>query len=95
MAALTYDGERGHDLSHIILAEGNEFVHDVMGSLFFHIHMFEHFMTKKYPEAESMIMKLCEELKNGKPTKKGEQCTGISRVANDFRLPGTTEDDDK
>ena len=73
VSALNDDGERAHELAHVIIDNGPESSHNFVASMFFLIKVFQRFITKKYPGSNTIIKKLCRELRDGKSTKKCER----------------------
>ena len=73
VSALNDDGDRAHELAHVIIDNGPESSHNFVASMFFLIKVFQRFITKKYPGSNTIIKKLCRELRDGKSTKKCER----------------------
>ncbi len=73
VSALNDDGDRAHELAHVIIDNGPESSHGFTASMFFLIKAFQHFIAKKYPGSDVIIKKLCRELRDGKSTKKCEE----------------------
>ena len=89
VAAINFDGEKGHELTHVMMHEGDEFAHDFVGAIYFHIHMFNHFIISKYPEPAPIVFDLCEKLKNPQAT---NICKEAAELAEDFRIPDSEDD---
>ena len=72
VSALNDDGDRAHELAHVIIDNGPESSHNFVASMFFLIKVFQRFITKKYPGSNTIIKKLCRDLRDGKSAKKCE-----------------------
>ena len=93
VSALADDGDRAHELSHVILDGGPEFSHDFDASLFFLISAFNDFITKKYPGSNAVIKKLCMQLKYGSPIKKNNKDDCIGGVTKKKKASKRSETD--
>ena len=95
VAAINFDGEKGHELTHVMMHEGDEFAHDFVGAIYFHIHMFNHFIISKYPEAAPIIHDLCEKLKNPQATNICKEAVELAKHLQIPPHPDFEEDDNR